>query len=67
MDAPDIPRTPWHEAYPAPKSEVDALPRHELLRWLREGKLAGRDFVLVDVRRNDFEVLAFMRVHCGVG
>ncbi|KAJ5195080.1 arsenate reductase (Arc2) [Penicillium cinerascens] len=56
MAAPDIPRnTQWHEAYPAPMSKVDALPRQELLRWLREGKQAGRDFVLVDVRRNDFE------------
>jgi len=58
MSTPDIPRnTPWHAAYPAPKSEVNSLPRQELLRWLKEGKQAGKDFVLVDVRRNDFEVL----------
>ncbi|OQD70023.1 hypothetical protein PENDEC_c027G03805 [Penicillium decumbens] len=56
MSTPDIPRnTPWHAAYPAPKSEVNSLPRQELLRWLKEGKQPGKDFVLVDVRRNDFE------------
>jgi arsenical-resistance protein 2 len=27
-----------------------------LLQWFREGKQPGRDFVLVDVRRTDFEV-----------
>lgn len=48
---------PWHAAYPAPKSVVASLPRDELLRWLRDGKKkAGEDFVLVDVRRTDFEV-----------
>lgn len=47
---------PWHAAYPAPKSVVAALPRHELLQWFRDGKKAGKDFVLVDVRRTDFEV-----------
>ncbi|KAJ5321144.1 arsenate reductase (Arc2) [Penicillium atrosanguineum] len=55
MAAPDVPRTPWHTAYPAPTSEVDALPRQELLRWIKEGKMPGKDYVLVDVRRNDFE------------
>lgn len=47
---------PWHAAYPAPNATPGALPRQELLRWFREGKQAGRDFVLVDVRRTDFEV-----------
>ena len=54
MAAPDVPDTPWHAAYPAPTSEVDALPRQEMLRWIKEGKLAGRDYVLVDVRRKRF-------------
>lgn len=51
---------PWHTAYPAPKSTPDALPRQNLLQWFREGKQAGRDFVLVDVRRTDFEVCLFL-------
>lgn len=47
---------PWHAIYPTPKCVVPSLPRHELLQWFRDGKKAGKDFVLVDVRRTDFEV-----------
>jgi hypothetical protein len=39
-------------------AEVESLPRQDLLRWIKEGKVAGRDFVLVDVRRVDLEVRA---------
>ncbi|EPS27613.1 hypothetical protein PDE_02557 [Penicillium oxalicum 114-2] len=46
---------PWHAAYPAPKSTVPSLPRNQLLHWFQNGKQPGRDFVLVDVRRTDFE------------
>lgn len=52
---------PWHAAYPAPQSTAQALPRTELLQWIREGKQAGKDFVLVDVRRTDFEVQTLFR------
>lgn len=47
---------PWHAAYPAPRNTADSLPRHELLQWFRDGKQPGKDFVLVDLRRTDFEV-----------
>lgn len=47
---------PWHAAYPAPRNTADTLPRHELLQWFRDGKQPGKDFVLVDLRRTDFEV-----------
>lgn len=44
---------------PEPKSVAPTLSREEVLDWLRSGKrVVGRDFVLVDVRRNDFEVSA---------
>ncbi|KAJ5157487.1 Rhodanese-like domain-containing protein [Penicillium canariense] len=46
---------PWHAAYPAPNAAAGSLPRHELLQWFRDGKQPGKDFVLVDVRRTDFE------------
>ncbi|KAF7715503.1 Uncharacterized protein PECH_007016 [Penicillium ucsense] len=46
---------PWHAAYPAPQSAVRSLPRNELLQWFQTGKQPGQDFVLVDVRRTDFE------------
>lgn len=56
---------PWHAAYPAPQSTPAALPREELLQWFREGKQAGKDFVLVDVRRTDFEVI-INTLSCGL-
>jgi hypothetical protein len=48
--------TPWHAAFPAPKSVAPSISREEFLQWIREGKQAGKDFVLVDLRRNDYEV-----------
>lgn len=47
---------PWHAAYPAPKTTAAGLTRETLLSWMLEGKVAGKDFVLVDLRRTDFEV-----------
>ncbi|PQE10391.1 arsenate reductase (Arc2) protein [Rutstroemia sp. NJR-2017a WRK4] len=46
---------PWHAAYPAPKSTAAVITRESLLSWMQEGKLAGKNFVLVDLRRTDFE------------
>ena len=46
---------PWHAAFPAPKSSPDSVQKEELLAWLQEGKQGGKDFVLVDLRRNDYE------------
>lgn len=47
---------PWYAAYPAPKSEVVTISREEVLELLKTTPLEKRDFVLVDLRRNDFEV-----------
>lgn len=47
---------PWHAAFPAPKSEVTTITREEVLGMLKTTPLGQRDFVLVDLRRNDFEV-----------
>ncbi|KAF7591035.1 hypothetical protein BBP40_002053 [Aspergillus hancockii] len=49
------PTAPWHAAYPAPKNVAPTISRQELLQWIRDGKKAGVDFILVDVRRTDFE------------
>ncbi|KAL2170376.1 hypothetical protein VTG60DRAFT_4962 [Thermothelomyces hinnuleus] len=46
---------PWYAAYPAPKSEVVTISREEVLEMLKTTPLEKRDFVLVDLRRNDFE------------
>ncbi|KXX77807.1 Arsenical-resistance protein 2 [Madurella mycetomatis] len=46
---------PWHAAYPAPKSEATTISREEVLAMLKATPLGSRDFILVDLRRNDFE------------
>jgi arsenical-resistance protein 2 len=49
--------TPWYAAYPAARTQSPAsISRGELLELFRNGKEPGRDFVLIDVRRTDFEV-----------
>lgn len=47
---------PWHAAYPPPVLSAAVIKREELLGWVNEGKVAGRDYVLVDLRRVDYEV-----------
>lgn len=49
---------PWHAAYPAPShAELGKMTRQEVLSLLKNSeKAAGRDFMLVDLRRNDHEV-----------
>ncbi|KAK3327040.1 Rhodanese-like domain-containing protein [Cercophora scortea] len=49
---------PWYAAYPTAQSEVVTISREEVLAMLQnlDGKSnTTRDFVLVDLRRNDFE------------
>ncbi|KAJ6258601.1 hypothetical protein Dda_6648 [Drechslerella dactyloides] len=48
---------PWYSAYPAPKSsEPNKVTREEVLELLRSTEnLDAKDFVLIDVRRNDYE------------
>ena len=48
---------PWHGAYPDPKAEAVFISREDLLGLLLDpGTVAGTDFVLVDLRRNDHQV-----------
>ncbi|KAK1774694.1 Rhodanese-like protein [Copromyces sp. CBS 386.78] len=47
---------PWHAAYPVPKTEAPSITRGMVLEMLRNGRnVAGKDFVLVDLRRADYE------------
>lgn len=49
--------TPWYAAYPEPRStDLKRITREELLRRMKNGEKSGQKFVLVDVRRTDFEV-----------
>ncbi|KAL5333256.1 Rhodanese-like domain-containing protein [Aspergillus crustosus] len=51
--------TPWHASFPTPITTTPAsLPRETLLAWLQPGpesRTPASDFLLVDLRRNDFE------------
>ena len=47
---------PWHAAYPAPKITAGTVTREVVLSWIQEGKIPSKDFVLLDLRRTDFEV-----------
>jgi hypothetical protein len=47
---------PWHAVYPNPKNTAEAISRSEVLERLNHGEQPGRDFLLVDLRRNDHEV-----------
>jgi arsenical-resistance protein 2 len=47
---------PWHAAYPSPKSKPASVSRSEVLQWFKSSdKDAPKDFILVDLRRNDHE------------
>jgi arsenical-resistance protein 2 len=49
--------TPWFAAYPTSRDQCPAsISRSELLKLFRDGKEAGKDFALVDLRRTDFDV-----------
>ncbi|MCJ1399376.1 hypothetical protein MMC11_002578 [Xylographa trunciseda] len=48
------PDVPWHAAFPAPQTSSPAtIPRAAVLQWFSDGKQSGRDFVLVDLRKED--------------
>lgn len=49
--------TPWHAAYPEPRNKnPDSISREKLLQRLEAGQESGKDFLLVDLRRTDYEV-----------
>ncbi len=55
------PEKPWHEAYPPPRCRNPAsITAPELLHALKAGSKPGVDFLLVDLRRNDHEVLCLI-------
>ncbi|TKA66853.1 hypothetical protein B0A55_10002 [Friedmanniomyces simplex] len=50
-----IPEQPWYAAYPKAHSEPATISRQELLRLLKSDTGPGETFVLVDLRRTDYE------------
>lgn len=55
------PLPPWHAAYPSPETTAPTISKQEVLELLKSGAVPGKDFLLVDVRRNDFEVRVLAR------
>lgn len=48
---------PWHAAYPEPRTkDLPKITREQLLERIKQGEKSGKGFVLIDVRRTDFEV-----------
>jgi arsenical-resistance protein 2 len=55
---------PWYEAYPEPSTKLpEQLSRDELLDWMHHGKQAGKDFLVIDVRKLDHTV-CYPFEHC---
>ena len=50
-----ISEQPWYAAYPKARSEPEPVSRSKVLGLLKQGKEGDR-FVLVDLRRTDYEV-----------
>ena len=47
---------PWYAAYPAPQNLNPAsMQREDVLEMIKHSE-AGKDFILVDLRRNDHDV-----------
>jgi hypothetical protein len=58
MDGATATETPWYAAFPPPKTAAPSVCRSEVLGWLGKegGQEAVVDFVLIDLRRADYEV-----------
>jgi hypothetical protein len=56
MSNTEAPKEPaWHEHLPAPKNTApDAITRQDLLAWFSKNP-SPKDFVLVDLRRTDYQ------------
>ena len=59
VNASAVAEQPWYAAYPAARSEPTAITRHEVLRLLKAESTVESTFVLVDLRRTDYEA----RIH----
>ncbi|KAK7185549.1 hypothetical protein DPSP01_010771 [Paraphaeosphaeria sporulosa] len=50
------PPTPWHAAYPAPRNPAATICREEVLRMMKQSaETASKNYVLVDLRRSDYQ------------
>ncbi|KAF5227099.1 hypothetical protein FANTH_14870, partial [Fusarium anthophilum] len=59
---------PWHAAYPPPCSKTPgAMTRQAVLEMMKDSKnIAGKDYILIDLRRTDHETLYSLFKAAGV-
>jgi arsenical-resistance protein 2 len=49
--------SPWHAAFPTPRNTPATIGREDVLDMIKQSaKNSTRDYVLIDLRRNDYEV-----------
>jgi arsenical-resistance protein 2 len=60
-----VSRPRWYDAYPAPRRKFSPIiSRQELRDLLAEGKIPGRDIILIDLRREDHEAPSAPLIVC---
>lgn len=48
---------PWHAAYPAPRNTPATIRREDVLEMIKQSAdTSSKDYILIDLRRNDHEV-----------
>jgi hypothetical protein len=51
------PPPPWHAAYPVPRHTPATIRREDVLELIKHSaETSSRDYILIDLRRNDHEV-----------
>lgn len=51
------PPPPWHAPYPAPRNTPATIRREDVLDMIKQSaETSSRDYILIDLRRNDHEV-----------
>lgn len=58
---PANPEAPWHSVYPTPAFDTPRMSPSALADLMRS-KVAGVDYIVIDVRRTDFEVNFYIEV-----
>ena len=58
----NAPETQWHAAFPTPPFDTPRM-NAEILAEMVTQKVVGVDYVVVDVRRTDFEVSGAPHLH----
>lgn len=53
---------PWHAAYPVPRITPATIRREDVLDMIKQtAETSSKDYILVDLRRNDIEVCNISR------